>query len=590
MRFALLTVAGLVLLGLGFLIGSTMSQPTSKTTISSQRVVIDFAAPAAQSDSSPIEFQQLLSQPTTFHSIALAYQLIADKDPVAVQSFVLDVVGLGPQQISLRHGLTLAGLRRLASIDPQATVEFVEANHSIRNGTYLGIVINNWGFSDPQGLVDYVKEMQPGDRQTRFAQHLVGNQLLANANLAYELDYLVPNQAEEIRNRKAIQILSPRDAFQHAFQLTDNTRSRRMRDAVVRWSEVEPYAAFQAVSELSDDEAKMNLLDTVYRKLVSVDLDLAISYLEASLDEPEIVTTIIGSLAEQHPELALSYAQSSSNENLERIVVNRWARSDPRRAIAYIDSMDLDETNRMNMYYSAYSQYFHNDSLAALETLSEKVDGNEMMMNLIHHIQINDNNEVQIMRFLEGSNQPIIQSNLLQALTRYKAQSNPAAAFEWLDNHRATPGYASAMAETVAYIAKDSPDAALAKLEPIMDHEDAIHALGSIASSWYWKDADAAMGWVQQLEEGRARDTAMAALIPNIMANDFDQALELVKDISTPYLRDDTALMMANQLVYVQRDLTEDQIIEMLGVTGNTAERIRDMKRQLERARQRLRF
>lgn len=590
MRVGLFVCAGLALLVVGYLLGSSEQNKEPLSTSSTERPIFTFPGDTSQQSSGiELNLNDILGQPSAYDALTQTYSGLSRLSQTELETFVLDVAKLGSEAIFLKHELLLAGLRRLASIDPRATFEFVEATPEIANGSYLGIVLNNWGHLDPIGLVEYVKQLPAGPRQRRFAEHLVGNQLMKNAGLEYELDYLIPATADEIRYAKSIQLASPSEAFEIALAMPGHDRLTNSQAALSRWAEQNPIAAFQRVVEIQELNLKLTLMHKVFPQLVEADINQALAFLENE-DNRYMLSNLVSYIAEKDIDTALRLVTSSKDHFGLAGVVANWGRREPEAALEYVDRRGVNDELARNLYSTIFSDYFVAEPEAALASWLERVEVNPMLATAMTSFLIDDANEGLVVRALQNTNQPIVQASLLERLTRYWSTQGPEAALAQLAEYKSNPGYQYALAEVASDIGRKSPERALSLIEPYLEEPMVRTHLGSILTNWHKQEPDKAAAWVESLETGPIKDEALTGIVQYYSFRDVEQAMRFVGQMSDSYRKDDSAMSIASQLVFFKKDMTEDDLIEALGVSGRMEQKIRDMKRQSDQARQKYNF
>ena len=129
---------------------------------------------------------------------------------------------------------------------------------------------------------------------------------------------------------------------------------------------------------------------------------------------------------------------------------------------------------------------------------------------------------------LEGLARKHAELGLAEAWSR----SDPAAALAWAEGlHGATR--TRAQSEIMRQLAQRDPAQAALELEQLESPSLRQELAKSIADAWAGRDRDAAVAWVREELEGRAREESYAELLRNhIQSTDFDSEFGLLKEMA----------------------------------------------------------
>lgn len=431
--------------------------------------------------------------------------------------------------------------------------------------------------------------MSESSRQKRFAEHLVGNQLMINAGLEFELDYLIPAKADEIRHRKRVQLATASEALEIALDLATDSDKREAAMAAARWAQQDAQAAFNRVVQIQDFSLRSRLLQEVFPHMIKTDLNQAIAFLEDESNN-SLMPGLVSHVVDVDPELALRIARTSKNQFALPNVLARLAQTEPARAIRYIDELQLDTTRSNDLYSIVYGDYFSADSEAALASVLSRVERDPMLAVFASQFKFDDENEYVVVRALESATHPLVQASLLSALTGNWLKTDTQTALDQIGAYQSYSGYGGALAEVARKLSESSPERALNLIEPYIEDEMVSYQLGSMLQNWHQQNPESAEAWLANLAPGPAKDQALNGMIQRYVTGDLNRAIDLISQMTASYQRDDVTVSVATHLILRRGDISEDDLIEMLGVSGNVEQRIRGMKQQMDKNRRKYRF
>ena len=101
------------------------------------------------------------------------------------------------------------------------------------------------------------------------------------------------------------------------------------------------------------------------------------------------------------------------------------------------------------------------------------------------------------------------------------------------------PGEAqlAAYATVLPKVAMEDPEAAIAVIDGLESESARDQLAPMLASFWAYQDARAAFDWARDLDPGRTRDQAMAAIASSVRDFDTDRAIDAINEIDDPKLR-----------------------------------------------------
>jgi len=334
-------------------------QASTKKVFEKEQVVIE-SKPSIENTIQ--DLTELLSGSQYFTDIATiaeAYNLIADmtEDELLQSLYALEGKlneGENAQLVSIFIG-------RLASYDPKAAAEFVEAN--ITNFTVKIIAINSalasWAKTEP--FVAYEWYMNENNQQS-------SNAPLKNAGLAGIFIGMTKHD--------------PNQAFEQLIELSSLGKSDVIATTSFAFAlnDKEDFGYFLERSMELDEQG---IKEGILRRWATEDPQAAIEWSENILDPKEqrhIEKSIFDSWMSSNPEKAANWyiSKASTDELSERAskVISRWSYSDPQSAIDWLDKQQGFETQRQireivrNASYS--DTQFAIDNLERISDIKEK--------------------------------------------------------------------------------------------------------------------------------------------------------------------------------------------------------------------------
>ncbi len=295
-------------------------------------------------------------------------------------------------------------------------------------------------------------------------------------------------QSDPGRAMAELDAVTAADALAIAAEL-ENTRSSVLRALAMR----DPHAALALVAELDPKDAS-----AVLRSALPAIVDLgtgvmtaAISALPTSELRDEAVAAALSRLAVRDVQAAAALidliaapgARMSAHHNLARA----WASRDPDSAYTWASSLPADE--RSAVQEQVVARWAWSDLDGALSAFAELSAGHRAA--------------------------PLL------SITSQMARTDPSAALQWLEGFDTEQGYHRAYQEALRRLLAVDPATGARMLaaqdSPRYDDTDVQMILRG-------QDADAAIAWVQSIQNAGLRATAANQLAMQLAARDFDLA------------------------------------------------------------------
>ena len=279
------------------------------------------------------------------------------------------------------------------------------------------------------------------------------------------------------------------------------------------------------------------------------------------------LSAAISAIAAKDPQLAA--AQLDEITNLQHknssisSIATYWGQKDPQAAIAWIDSLPSGQA-KAQAYQQATSQLASSDPLAAL-SIAQKLPGNtrqQVMPNIISQWAYQDFDDAK--NWVTSQDDPIILNSGLSTLIHSWAQRDPAEAARFLDqappsqqiqnqystlavnwantdreaaltwveglenkNHRT-----SAIQGIYQQWANQDPAGAAERLASINDKEQRQQLLSTLSGNWFNQDPEAAQIWMDSLPPDERMSAANSAL-SSLSYNQPQEAALIYDQLST---------------------------------------------------------
>lgn len=588
-KISLTLITFMTVFALGIIAGTFYDNKEAvQSQANKKQVIVTFPESQSSATSNALTEDQnfsveaALAHDSVYQILRHTYTLTDQMTPAELQQFSLDAATT--EIGSLRNNLISISLRRLVELDPQSTLEFVHSNSTLDDRLFLNQVIANWMFMSPTEAVDYVANLDAGPMQTQLAYRLIGEARLKDHGLNLRLEKIIGPRADKWVTQKKLNQALPSEAFDIALNLSNKRDQRQhLHNAVNRWVSSEPEMVFSKILQIEDQDLRYSLMQSIFLEYIAYDTNAAILFLsQHEFDGHVTKNSLLQLLAREAPLQTLGLVEAEppgqGKANVLGSLLRAWASTEPLQAIAYIDAMEQNP-QQLSYYQAAYSSYLAKDPEAALDWIASRFDDNRPAAISALSQSISENTIEHALNLLETTDHEGIRSALLPAIANYKAASSHEGATEWLYGFRNNPGYESALLGMVYKITQESPEKAAASIAPVLNSKLVDQYVGYIAQKWYEQDREASILWVQSLPNANAKDAALTSIIHQVYSQDPDLAVSYLRQIETPFKKDDVSLFVATG--YLQRGVSVEKIIQDLQLSDNAAARVRDAARQI---------
>ncbi|CAA6693493.1 MULTISPECIES: hypothetical protein [unclassified Lentimonas] len=296
-------------------------------------------------------------------------------------------------------------------------------------------------------------------------------------NAALALPMSDPGRSNTINDLlKQLAATDPLAALDMANGLSSLRDAERARNDILEvWASNEPMAALAwANTELADVPANLrdSQMQAIMRGFAETNPKGAFDYANALSEDTtadsrlknrllsEVIETQIraGGVADAQATIALM-PDGSAKDNLQRELVNEWARFDPASAADYVDSLGSEATTRMKT--TLVEEWAENDPAAAAAWLGTLATDDPA--------------------YAQASSQ----------ITREWTRYDLTASSEWLNSLPASPELDRAVATYTMRAAQEDPSTAMSWAESITSDNMRSRMMQQVAANWKNDDPDA---------------------------------------------------------------------------------------------------
>ena len=504
-----------------------------------------------------------------FEQQHLAWQLAAASDLGVLKSVINRC--LGQDWCRDDPGIVAIFVARFVELDPKGAFSFVNADSRMDRAYFTYVVIANWARYDAASALDALLAIKSPVVRGKVEVRLLADATFARSAMAARIEKEMGPVGERMRDMFAPQPGGPAQAFRDASYLTGKERRYRMQSAVMEWALQDPKAALDAVDALSDAIERERMLRAAVRGFAERDPKAAFDWL--SLNRPDDTRSqkiALEAYVRHDLNAALpvveDFVRRTGQTDLEGFVASLWARRDPARALAWVDTQDEDVKGKL--YESLGESYVYSKpekAIAWLSSLDAKYGGTKFVVAVNYAA----NNSSRAQDLLDSTTDPTVRGAMIRGIAQAKADVDPQAALKWLSQYNGEDGLVHAYRTVIQAYAREDPVAAARSLDPTLPDNIVSEETEFIAREWRRHDPEAALRWAQSLQSKAAHDSAMQSVLEQFAYKNPDRDLSLAASLGTQ-ARQHIAL----DLVMFHPKMVED-VITRLDITGEFAEKLR---------------
>jgi hypothetical protein len=350
-------------------------------------------------------------------------------------------------------------------------------------------VLREWARSDPEGVVDYVASLRPGEQQTALWFGSIRD--LARAD--------------------------PRRAFELASRLAPQPRAMLQQTAAQTLAETDARTALRLVDSLPQDPQRQQILMTIAGPYGRQHPDEALAWARSLGDQRGLLGAVIAGIARSDPDRAFALAatapQAEKYQSVQAAVMSGlMPGADPaamaERVLALVDSDS--RTIGLSMLIGPWASRAPQQALDWLAANGGRVP-EDSYRNAAQAIAEAD--PATAARYV-AQVPTAVRADWIQAVAQAYARTDVEQGVGWLEQVRSEPGYAQGV-ETLTQRLSQTDPARAARLLATVDgpRRERSNSVPFIASQWALRDPAAAAQWVLGLETHAARARAIPSLM-----------------------------------------------------------------------------
>lgn len=538
---------------------------------------------AARNATLRLAFEDIGSAGTVFDQLYTAWRLAAQTaDTATLEQYASRAIASRDPLFS--RNIVAIIMERYTAMDPRAAMAFIEREPRLDQISMKVHVLTSWVRHDPEAAIDYMRNTRNRQVLVQSSTLLLQDPVLAATGLHQEVIELIGEErAAQIQEHIDSQRGDPAEMFATATLLRGSERRNRMQTAVSRWMQFDPEAALAAIGSLDVDYERDRMMDMAISLYAQQDPRSAYEYVQLNLpSRHELLVRPIGELASRDIQAALrlaeSYEQAHDDTVALSLVLERWTRDDPARALEYTAALpERERRELMPRLAHTYLQQHPAQAMRWLLTL-----GREFTNVKQSALQIRSNEALQAgEELLPGVTDPAIRRKLIAQISSFKAMQDPESAITWLNAYADEPAYNRALPPIIGKIARHDPARAAEIVDSRINGEDAFGLIHSVAQNWLQQSPAQATRWLASLPNSNDRNNAIMSL-SRLAArqSSLESAVDLVELLPEEYgFRQNGA----NQVALSYADYSPerlDEAMRALGITGEAAQQLRQQLRQ----------
>jgi hypothetical protein len=316
------------------------------------------------------------------------------------------------------------------------------------------------------------------------------------------------------------------------------------------WAEEDPEAAVQWANAQPASADKAQFLSTTIRALALVDPRKAMTMLPAGLRGRQEFTDIASEVfslwagenaveaarqaqqlpggpfrknalqgiaqawAETAPATAMAWVETfrpgQERQALQQVVLNGWARSDPRAAADYAwKTSALLRNNMLSQITAVWSQQDLPATIAWVRQLPEGENRMQAFASLAGAWAQQDPQGIK--DYLAGLS-PSLAAKAIHFVASAMAGADPEATWDWIMTLPAGVARDGALMSTLNQMGPIDAEAARRVMALSPAGNSSAHLMRQLAVQWAQSDPDAALEWAQALPSPKARNSAIGAI------------------------------------------------------------------------------
>lgn len=542
-------------------------------------------SPAAHLDAAnnPVQlktwtFEDIADQHTVFDQLIVAYRVAAESDNDQLEALIKRC--LKSNDPFYNPHLVAIFFEKYTALDPIAALTFVSDEPRLNEQYLVGHILTSWVRADPEAAVEYFIGLNNQLLIRAIGPRLLNDPIVTNAGLNDEVERKIGPGSDALVDRIKAQTTPPAELFESAMLLTGNRRTQKLQMALSSWASRDPEAALARINQLPNATERKRLTQTAIMLYSQVDPENALIYVKNSLaNDPKIEAMVITAMAAADPEnnLALieEFAQRTGNSSPIINLLSNWVSKDPAKAFAYAST--LAEDIQVKAYGSIAYSYVQSYPTQGVDWLLDLGDEHrQTKVNVLRSlVRVDSQLAEDTVRRVDDNR---LRASLINSLASYKSESNPSLALAWVEQFKEEDVYRQAKTSILRTWANVDPESAVEEISDDLDNKELSPILSQAATSWYRRNPDDAVDWVESLPTGTGRERAIASIVGLMATNDPDNAINLADQITNQKSRRDAKRSIAYSWYAREPDQLEN-IINSLKLSEQDASQLRRARR-----------
>lgn len=446
---------------------------------------------------------------------------------------------------------------RYAELDPHAALAHLAALNLDIDTQVIGTLFQSWAKEDVNAAIAAANAMDNLSRRRAagnailqtFAQTDPGrlDEVAARLQGNFDTDHFHAQAIALSANH------APRLALEQALALpTQGARHRAVYQVARVWARNDPGGAFAHGLTIADLRQRSAFLESVVGHWVGDDprsaLD-AVRSLPSAGDRDRLLHNAIYHLAGLDPRQAFEVAASlegrASDQALQQ-VVDRWMQSDPEAALAAADTI-ADPAHKRQVLAAAARQYAERDPQAAVLWASQLPEQTRSLVytRMLNQLARSDPQQALEIALNDDSGQ---RQRLIGSVIRSTSQQRPELAASFVARLPAGELRRQAASQIASNWAAHDPDAALAWVETL-DDGDYLHATGALGFQLAQRDPDRAVAYLERLRPA-ARESWVGSVASALAGRDVDRAVQFARRFAGDPLYEQAMASAIGQIGY----------------------------------------
>lgn len=397
----------------------------------------------------------------------IAWEIADNLDAVQIREALAE---LDKTHVRERHAITLRLLRRWATLEPEAAIDFAKGlKIDYQRTQALGAAVKGWMEVDPVAAREWVSALK-GPMKEGAMRGLIS----------------------------ALAEKDPKAAFALVSQIAQHSHDDLAEDLFDSWTQQNPREAADHVAQLPKGFLRDQAANIVAERWASNDVSGALAWAEAMWDEK--ISRIEGR------------SFPSGCDALTR-VLQKWMEQDREGALAWINSFS-DEKKREGILGTLVAVQGDRDPAQIARLVSEEIEPGSVQDKLIGDLawRWGTTDSTGALNWAVQLSEKRLQQLVLPRLT-FNMSPDSAPTLIELAERIGGEQKESTVSGALRTWVRDDPKAAASWLETQPPNQNYYY---SVACTWARRDPEAATGWIQNLPPGVLKDGFVSDAIMQI--------------------------------------------------------------------------